>query len=168
MAPILDEHALQFVSRSTEQTQRLGARLGTLLRGGDVICLQGQLGSGKTCFTQGVGRGWGARSDIVSPSYVLIREYDRHQDLLMIYHIDLYRIGGVEETFGMELDELLGDGSGVCVIEWAERAESLIPPEHLWIQFEFAGRHRRSLSFLASGDRHVQLLRQFRRVAFGA
>lgn len=168
MAPILDEHTLEFVSRSPEQTQRLGARLGTLLQGGDIICLEGQLGSGKTHLAQGIGRGWGARQNLVSPSYVLIREYDRHEDAAKLHHVDLYRLGGVEETLTLGLDELLGSDDVVCVIEWAERAESLIPPEHLWVQFEFAGRHRRNLHFLARGERHTQLLRQFRRAAFGA
>ena len=168
MAPILDEHTLEFVSRSPEQTQRLGARLGALLRGADIICLEGPLGSGKTRLAQGVGRGWGARQNLISPSYVLIREYDRHEDGAKLHHIDLYRLSGVEETLTLGLDELLGSDGAVCVIEWAERAESLIPPEHLWIQFEFSGRHRRNLHFLARGERHTKLLRQFRRAAFGA
>ena len=74
MAPILDQHTLEFMSRSPDQTQRLGARLGALLQGGDVICLEGPLGSGKTCLAQGIGRGRGIGQTLVSPSFVLFRE----------------------------------------------------------------------------------------------
>ncbi|NLE43479.1 MAG: tRNA (adenosine(37)-N6)-threonylcarbamoyltransferase complex ATPase subunit type 1 TsaE [Chloroflexi bacterium] len=168
MAPILDEHSLEFISRSSEQTQRLGARLGALLRGGDVICMEGQLGSGKTCMAQGIGRGWGASQNLISPTFVLIREYERHEDPVKLQHIDLYRIGDADEALGLGLDEVLGNEYAICVIEWAERAQLLIPPEHLWIRFEFISRNRRELHFLAQGERHTHVLRQFRRDAFGA
>jgi len=100
MAPILDERTLEFLSRSPDQTQRLGARLGALLQGGDVICLEGTLGSGKTCLAQGIGRGWGIGQTLISPTFVLVREYSRPDKPLQFYHIDLYRISGAEEALG--------------------------------------------------------------------
>ncbi len=171
MAPILDEHTLEFVSRSPDQTQRLGARLGGLLRGGDVICLEGPLGSGKTCLAQGMGRGWGVGQTLISPTFVLVREYTRPGDTVRLYHVDLYRISGVDEALGLGIDEFLGDARVVCVIEWAERARPLMPSEYLWIRLDFAGRAdqtRRALHFMAQGEHHTALLREFRRVAFGA
>ena len=168
MAPILDEHTLEFVSRSPDQTRRLGARLGALLLGGDVICLEGPLGSGKTCLAQGIGRGWGVGQTLISPTYVLVREYTRPPDTVRLHHVDLYRISGVEEALGLGLDEFLGDEHAVCVIEWAERARSLMPPDHLWVKLKFADWTRRSLCFVAQGERHTALLQEFRREAFGA
>ena len=168
MAPILDEHTLEFVSRSPDQTRRLGARLGALLQGGDVICLEGPLGSGKTCLAQGIGRGWGVSQTLISPSFVLIREYAHPGDAVRLYHVDLYRISAVDEALGLGMDEFLGDAHAVCIIEWAERARSLMPPEHLWIRLEFANWTRRALYFIAQGEHHTALLREFRRVAFGA
>jgi tRNA threonylcarbamoyladenosine biosynthesis protein TsaE len=171
MAPILNEHTLEFVSRSADQTQRLGARLGALLRGGDVICLEGPLGSGKTCLTQGVGRGWGVSQTLISPTFVLVREYARPEDTVRLYHVDLYRISGVDEAFSLGMDEFLGDACAICVIEWAERARPLMPPEHLWVKLNFADhadQTRRMLCFRAQGERHTALLQEFRRVAFGA
>lgn len=168
---LLEEHMLEFMSRSAEQTQRLGARLGTLLQGGDVICLEGPLGSGKTCLTQGIGRGWGAREQLVSPSYVLVREYSRPENQVTLFHVDLYRISDPEEAWGLGVDEFLGSEHAVTVIEWAGRAESLIPPGHLWVKLDFVGAaepQRRHLWFSASGSRHQSLLREFRRLAFGA
>ena len=168
MAPILDEHTLEFVSRSPDQTQRLGARLGALLQGGDVICLEGPLGSGKTCLAQGIGRGWGVSQTLISPTYVLVREYARPGDTVTLYHVDLYRISGVDEALGLGLEEFLGDSRAACVIEWAERARDLMPPEHLWVHLKFSDWTRRALCFKAHGERHAALLRAFRRAAFGA
>ncbi len=177
MAPILDQQTLEFVSRNPDQTQRLGARLGALLQGGDVICLEGALGAGKTCLAQGLGRGWGVGQPLISPTFVLVREYarpgDRDKNIqdMRLYHVDLYRVSGVTEALSLGVDEYLGDEYSVFVIEWAERARSLIPHERLWIKLDFperADQMRRSLHFSAQGDRHMALLREFRRVAFGA
>ncbi len=168
---LLEEHMLEFISRSVEQTQRLGARLGTLLQGGDVICLEGALGSGKTCLTQGIGRGWGAQQQVVSPSFVLVREYTRAGDEQRLYHVDLYRIASAEEVWSLGVDDFLGRGHAVSAIEWAERATSLIPPEHLWIKLDFVppvNGSCRHLWFSAHGRRHQALLQEFRRSAFGA
>ena len=169
MAPILDPHTLEFVSRNPAQTHRLGVRLGALLPGGAVVCLEGPLGAGKTRFAQGIGRGWGAEQTLISPTFVLVREYDRAEDDVRLYHVDLYRISGAEEAFGLGLDDFLGDERAVCLIEWAERARSLIPPEHLWVRLAFADGDplRRIINFTAQGERHAALLRRFRREAFG-
>lgn len=170
MAPILNQHTLEFVSRSPDQTQRLGARLGTLLHPGAVICLEGALGSGKTCLAQGIGRGWGVEQRLISPSFVLVREYARPEDRVRLCHIDLYRIADAEEAWGLGVDEFLGDEQAVCVIEWAERVQSLIPHEHLRITLDFAdhaSQSRRILYFAAQGKHHEALLLEFRRAAFG-
>lgn len=167
MAPILDENSLDFVSHSAEQTQRLGAHLGALLRGGDIVCLWGDLGAGKTCLAQGIGRGWGVKEPLISPSFVLMREYSRPGDNLRLYHIDLYRISGSEEALGLGIDDVLGAPDATCVIEWAERIQELLPSEHLWIRLQIVDHTRRTLSFTAYGERHAELLRRFRRVAFG-
>jgi tRNA threonylcarbamoyladenosine biosynthesis protein TsaE len=168
MTPILDEHTLEFMSRSPEQTQRLGARLGALLQGGDVVCLEGTLGSGKTCLAQGIGRGWGVGQTLVSPTFVLVREYTRPADCVRLYHIDLYRVSGAEEALGLGIQEFLGDARAVSIVEWAERARALPPPEHLWIRLEMGGTTQRALYFTAQGERHTALLQEFRRDAFGA
>ncbi|MBU0704451.1 MAG: tRNA (adenosine(37)-N6)-threonylcarbamoyltransferase complex ATPase subunit type 1 TsaE [Chloroflexi bacterium] len=168
MAPILDERTLEFMSRSPDQTQRLGARLGALLQGGDVICMEGTLGSGKTCLAQGIGRGWGIGQTLISPTFVLVREYPRPDKPTRLYHIDLYRISGAEEALGLGMDEFLGDARAICIVEWAERVRFLMPPEHLWIRLDFADQTRRALYFTAQGERHTALLHEFRRTAFGA
>jgi tRNA threonylcarbamoyladenosine biosynthesis protein TsaE len=168
MAPILDENTLEFVSRSPDQTQRLGARLGALLKGGEVVCLEGSLGAGKTCLAQGIGRGWGVSQTLTSPTFVLVREYARPETAARLYHIDLYRISDAAEARTLGIEEMLGDARAICVIEWAERARSMVPEEHLWLTLELVDATRRTISLAGQGKRHEALVQEFRQAAFGA
>jgi len=143
----------------------MGARLGKLLAEGDIICLEGELGTGKTCFIQGIGRGMGIRERITSPSFTLIREYRGQGARLRLYHIDLYRIEEVVEAFLLGLDDYLYDG-GVCVIEWAERARDILPWECLWITLRHLGERERSLTLEARGRRYGQLLAKWEEGCF--
>ena len=165
--PILEANTLEFISRSTAQTRRLGARLGSLLRGGDVVALQGDLGAGKTVFTQGIGRGWGALSHLLSPTYVLIRRHERPQDEIRLYHIDLYRLNSVEEAIDLGLEELLGDPAAICVLEWADEAAEIMPEECLWVTLQWLDEYRRALTFHPSGKRHRVLLQHYRKEIVG-
>ncbi|MGC9398772.1 MAG: tRNA (adenosine(37)-N6)-threonylcarbamoyltransferase complex ATPase subunit type 1 TsaE [Anaerolineae bacterium] len=165
--PILEADTLEFISRSMAQTRRLGARLGFLLRGGDVVALEGDLGSGKTVFAQGIGRGWGALSHLLSPTYVLIRRHERSQDKTRLYHIDLYRLNSVEEAIDLGLEEMLGDQTSVCVIEWADRAAEIMPEESLWVTLRWLDEYRRALTFRPGGERHRALLRRYRQEIVG-
>ncbi len=164
MSPILDEHTVDFVSHSAEQTRRLGARLGQLLQGGEVICLTGELGTGKTCLVQGIGRGLGVTERITSPTFTLVNEYRGRQ--LMLYHIDLYRIVNVRATLTFGLDEYLYS-EGVCAIEWAERVREVWPDEYLYVNLRHIDETKRGLTLRGVGERYDRLLRDFKRIAFG-
>ena len=138
-----------------EQTRRLGALIGRQARAGDVFLLSGPLGAGKTCLTQGIAAGLGVEGYVRSPTFVLMT---RHRGRLTLHHLDLYRIGGPEEAWDLGLDEQLF-GDGVCVIEWAERAESVLPPEALWVELDYApGEERRRLTFPNPPERYAPLL----------
>jgi tRNA threonylcarbamoyladenosine biosynthesis protein TsaE len=162
--PISNEHALDIVSHSAAQTQRLGARLGELARAGDLYCLQGELGSGKTCFTQGLGRGLAIPTAIHSPTFILANEHRGGR--LPLYHLDVYRVRGADEAIGIGLDDYLS-GDGVCVIEWAEKIRDALPSERLWISFRHLDQANRGIMIEASGARYEELLNQFRAKAFG-
>jgi len=166
--PILDEHTLDLISHSPAQTRRLGARLGSLLQAGDLVCLEGSLGTGKTCLVQGIGRGMGVVEPITSPSFTLIAEYRPSPSAPILYHVDLYRLHTVvEEARAMGLEDyMLGDG--VCVIEWAERAAPILPEERLWIWLRHVDESKRGFLMQATGARYDDLLRRFRVSAFGA
>ncbi|MCP4515441.1 MAG: tRNA (adenosine(37)-N6)-threonylcarbamoyltransferase complex ATPase subunit type 1 TsaE, partial [Delftia sp.] len=148
------------------QTHRLGVRLGELLRAGDLVCLEGELGAGKTCLAQGIGRGCGVVEPLISPTFTLIHEYQRPQDDLL-YHVDLYRISGAQEALGLGLGDYVDDESAIMLIEWPERAKELFPQEKLWIVLRHVGVHKRILLLSACGERYEALLREFRKRAFG-
>src|SRR5512137_1297190 len=116
--PILDAHAFEFFSRSPEQTRRLGMRLGALLQAGDLVCLQGELGAGKTTLVQGIAQGWGALDDVSSPTFVLVNAY-RRPNLGQLFHFDAYRVESPGEAEELDLDSLLSQGP--LVVEWPER-----------------------------------------------
>ena len=138
---------------SPEDTQRLGEGLGRLARPGDIFLLCGQLGSGKTCLTQGIAWGLGIEEYAASPSFVVVRE---HHGRLPLYHIDLYRLDNIEEIFELGLDDYLY-GTGVCVVEWAEKGSSLLPPEHFMIKIDYISDNERNLKLMPSGARYAEL-----------
>jgi tRNA threonylcarbamoyladenosine biosynthesis protein TsaE len=165
--PILSPDALEFISRSPEQTRRVGARLGMLLNGGDVVALEGNLGTGKTVLAQGIGIGWGATTALISPTFILIRRHTRNQDNDFFYHVDLYRIAASAEAEDLGLSEMLGDAKSVCVVEWAERAPDIFPEEALWITLRALDEQRRSLTFHAKGEHHRAILEKLRKELAG-
>lgn len=149
----------KLVSNSPEQTQKLGMRIGELALPGDIILLEGKLGAGKTCLTQGIAWGLRIKEYALSPSFVIVRElYGR----LPLYHIDLYRLDHIEEIADLGLDEYLY-GKGICVIEWAEKALNLLPQEHLLIKIDYLSNTERSLQMKPSGKRYLDLVAQLKK-----
>lgn len=164
--PILREGELDIISHSVEQTARLGARLGALLRRGDIICLSGDMGAGKTVFSAGIGRGWGTQHPLTSPTFNLVHQHRRADDNLTLYHLDCYRLSGPEDTDSIGFDDIV-DSGGILIIEWAERILPVLPPERLWIELRELSDTRRSLLLEATGTRYQQLVDEFRRAAYG-
>ncbi|MDO8490551.1 MAG: tRNA (adenosine(37)-N6)-threonylcarbamoyltransferase complex ATPase subunit type 1 TsaE [Dehalococcoidia bacterium] len=142
------------ISPSPEQTQRLGRALGESANVGDVILLVGDLGAGKTTLTQGIAWGLGVAEYAVSPSFVLVRQY---QGRLPLYHVDLYRLENVAEIGDLGLDEYFY-GKGVSVVEWADRGLVLLPPEHLLVKIELVGETERVLHLQPKGKRYEKLV----------
>ncbi len=164
--PILDNQTLDFVSNSADQTERLGVRLGELVRPADLICLEGELGSGKTCLARGISRGWGSVRSATSPTFSLIQEYPRASDGQRLFHIDCYRLQGPADALAIGLEDVL-DCHGVVMIEWPERILSILPPDRLWVTLRWVADSKRGLCFEANGQRTQELLAAFRRSAFG-
>ncbi len=162
--PILDSQSLDFWSHSPEQTVRFGARLGELLRPGDVITLSGELGAGKTTFIGGLSRGWGSSDQVTSPTFVLVNEY-RRPDGLRLWHLDCYRLTSGAEALALGLDDLLA-GDGLVVVEWPEHIAGVLPAERLKLHLGWVDHSRRSLLVEAVGARYEALVDDFRRAAF--
>lgn len=164
MSPILDEHTVDLVSHSADQTRRLGSRLGEFFSGGEVVCLTGDLGTGKTCLVQGIGVGLGVVDWITSPTFTLINEYTGGR--LALYHVDLYRIVDAKAALAFGLDDYLY-GEGVCAIEWAERVREVWPDELLLVSLRHIDETKRGVTLRAFGPRYRRLLAQFKQAAFG-
>ena len=166
--PIIRQGELDFISHSAEQTGRLGARLGQLLRAGDVVCLAGDMGAGKTVFASGIGKGWGTKYPVTSPTFNLVHTHRRDQDSSRLYHLDCYRLAHVDEVDGIGFDDIVDDPKGLLLVEWPERISEALPENRLWIEIRVIESTRRNLLLDGAGERHEQLVRQFREQTFGA
>lgn len=174
-----DVTVLHIISSSSAQTQSLGRYLGELVRGGELLLLDGQLGVGKTTFTQGLAQGMGITETITSPTFTLLKEYTSpvrsiaqtkqeqqrttRPQKLALYHFDLYRLDEPEEILDLGFEDYFYDSNGVCVVEWADKATSLWVPERLTISISTHGETGRSLLCTATGTRYSELLRQFQK-----
>lgn len=169
-------YTLDIISHSSAQTQRLGARLGELLQGGELLLLEGQLGTGKTTFTQGLARGMGITELISSPTFTLLKEYpgqirppsnDPSRQAVLrgpaLYHFDLYRLDQPEEIIDLGFEDYFYDGSGVSVVEWADKAAALWSNGKLQVRLKAMSETKRGLLLIATGARYCELLRQFQK-----
>lgn len=135
----------QKTSESPKETWEIAAEFLSTLKKSDVIAFHGDLGAGKTCFIQGIANAMDIREPVSSPTYTLINEYRAE---LPLYHMDLYRLSGPEEAFDLGLDEYI-DGEGITVIEWAERADELLPERTMHLLFEHGEHeHQRVIKLL--------------------
>jgi tRNA threonylcarbamoyladenosine biosynthesis protein TsaE len=150
---------MEIISRSPTQTINLGARLARLLDKKAIVCLFGELGAGKTVLAKGIAKGLGIESKrIISPSFVLIREY---KNKVPLYHFDLYRLKESKAILGLGYEEYFY-GDGVSVIEWADRLGVLLPGDFLKIQFQVLGRNTRKIKITAFGKRYTSVLKRLR------
>jgi tRNA threonylcarbamoyladenosine biosynthesis protein TsaE len=149
----------QMTSTSANATQALGEQVGRCLQAGDVVCLYGELGSGKTVFVKGLATGLGVSREAVvrSPSFVLIHRYPGRVPL---YHVDLYRLEGPADVEDIGLRELLG-GEGVAVIEWAEKLGAALPTARLDVMLQYVDADTRCIALRPLGDRALCRLEQW-------
>lgn len=138
------------ITTSFEETQQLGKDFAANLKGGEVLALHGDLGSGKTTFVQGLAQELGIAQRIISPTFIIMRSYGiRNQELGIrnFYHIDLYRIESERDVEGLGLVELMGDPENIVVIEWPEKIENLLPDNRIDVFFEYLGEDKRQIKF---------------------
>lgn len=139
---------MNVVSRSAEETQALGERLGARLGGGDVVACIGPLGAGKTCFLQGLARGLGVTADVTSPTFVLVNQY---RGRLPVYHVDAYRTGSLAELVDLGLEEML-HGEGVTIVEWADKLLPLLPSRTIMVTIAGLGDEPRQIELAGPAE----------------
>ena len=156
--------AVEFLSGSVEETQAFGERIGCLLRAGDVVALEGELGSGKTTLIQGMARGLGRDPDTVkSPTFILVREYPGEVPLV---HVDGYRLDGPPAASWLDLD-LLFAPQKVTLIEWAERFVGLLPEHYLAVRLSHVSTNRRRFQLVPFGPRAAEFITHLRGARVG-
>jgi len=140
---------IEIITSNDQQTRRLGQLLAMELRGGEIISLQGDLGGGKTTFTQGLAAALKIKEKIISPTFVVLKKYPvPHPKIKYLYHLDLYRLRDPQEILDLGFEEILSRPENVMIIEWAEKARAILPPEkNIKIHFLFLGKNSRKITF---------------------
>ncbi|MBO4321021.1 MAG: tRNA (adenosine(37)-N6)-threonylcarbamoyltransferase complex ATPase subunit type 1 TsaE [Treponema sp.] len=124
---------LSFQTNSSEETIELGRKIGSLLKPGDIIAMEGTLAAGKTTITKGIAQSLGVDDTITSPTFCLISEYSGTK--MPLYHMDVYRLEGAEDFLNLGVEELLY-GNGVCIIEWSEKVKSVLPKKTITLRID--------------------------------
>ena len=138
----MNDDTLTVTSHSENETEAIGKALMGLLPEGAVVALRGELGAGKTCLVRGMAAAIGTAAAVSSPTFTMVNEYEGTPK---IYHVDLYRIAEPREVMDLGYEDLFDSPDGICVVEWAERAEKLLPPKRLDLTLEHAGKTTRTI-----------------------
>ena len=145
---------MEFEVNSIEETTKLGKELGKILNPGDIICLTGDLGTGKTHITKGISEGLGITDNITSPTFTIANEYNSGR--LKLYHFDVYRVSDPDEIYAIGFDDYIF-GDGVSIIEWANYIEEILPKDflHIYIEKDLEkGEDYRKITITPYGERY--------------
>ena len=151
---------MKIISNSVKETVNLGASLAKFLKPGDIICLEGELGAGKTTLTKGIAEGLGvSKAEVTSSSFILIRQH--LEGRLPLFHFDLYRLKEPGDIASLGYEEYLY-GEGVSVIEWADKLECLMPKDRLMVELSYGPGKTRVINITAMGARYKDLLKRIK------
>lgn len=144
----------ELITNNSEETKNLGQKMAEEFQDGGIVCLVGELGSGKTTFTQGLLEGLKIPGPYTSPTFVIMKKYEKQesvnseQENKNIYHIDAYRVSS-DDILNIGWDEIVADKNNVIIIEWADRIRNIIPENAVWIKFEWIDENKRKIKFEA-------------------
>ena len=130
----------KYITQNSKETQKLGEILAREIKGGQIICLTGDLGAGKTTFTQGFLKGLKVKGPYTSPTFLIIKKYGQY-----IYHIDAYRVKA-KDILNLGWEEMLQNKKNIIIIEWADRIKKIIPPNAVWIKFKWLDENKREMT----------------------
>jgi len=128
-----------FITTSAKQTQKIGELLAQEIKSGTIICLSGDLGSGKTTFTQGLLKGLKVKGPHTSPTFVIMKKYKNN-----VFHFDAYRVGE-KDILNLGWEEIIANKNNIIIVEWADRIKKIIPKKSLWISFRWIDNNTRKI-----------------------
>lgn len=141
----------QIISHNEKETQKIGKKIAQMLKKGDIICLEGDLGAGKTFLSKAIAESLGIQEPITSPTYTIVHEYEGDMPL---YHFDVYRIADIDEMFELGFDEYIF-GEGICIIEWADKIREIIPSTSIWINILYGHNNQERIIRINGLDRLI-------------
>jgi tRNA threonylcarbamoyladenosine biosynthesis protein TsaE len=148
---------MKIISKSANDTLNIGKTMAKYLKNGNIVCLFGELGAGKTVLTKGIASGLGIKANnIISPTFLLMREYATPK--IALYHFDLYRVKTHRDIFALGYEEYFY-GSGLAVIEWADRLDYLLPAEYLRIELFIKSNSHRIIELKGVGRSYKNLMK---------
>ncbi|MCR2044784.1 tRNA (adenosine(37)-N6)-threonylcarbamoyltransferase complex ATPase subunit type 1 TsaE [Anaerosalibacter massiliensis] len=151
---------MEIVLKNLEDTERFGYRLGSILEGGDIVCLTGDLGAGKTTLTKSIAKGLDVKDYVTSPTFALINEY---KGRVPIYHFDVYRLEGIEDVIDLGFEEYFYS-KGVTIIEWGNKIEKFLPEDILTIELNRGKKDdERIVSIYSSGKRSESIVEELKK-----
>lgn len=151
---------MEIVLKNLEDTERFGYRLGSVLEGGDIVCLTGDLGAGKTTLTKSIAKGLDVKDYVTSPTFALINEY---KGRVPIYHFDVYRLEGIEDVIDLGFEEYFYS-KGVTIIEWGNKIEKFLPEDILTIELNRGKKDdERIVSIYSSGKRSESIVEELKK-----
>lgn len=146
---------LKIKTNNAEETQALGYKIGTALCGGEIIAMTGDLGAGKTTLTKSLAKGLGIEDYITSPTFTIVNEYSGR---VKLFHFDVYRISDIEEMYDLGYEEYFFS-DGVCIIEWSNLIEEILPEERINIDIVYIDENSRQITVSGSGQRFDDLIK---------
>lgn len=149
---------MHFISKCEEDTIDFASKIATKLNKKDIIVLTGELGSGKTKFVQGILKYFGLENQISSPTFTILNEY--YSDKINIYHFDVYRLADIDEFYAIGGEEYFG--KGICLIEWGEMIEKILPPDYIKVTFKKNEENEeyRELEIEAFGEKDLNIFKK--------
>lgn len=147
----------KFISNNPKDTEKLGYKLGKSLKSGDILCLLGDLGAGKTALTKAIAKGLGIDDYVTSPTFTIINEYNGR---LPLYHFDVYRLTSIEELYDLGYEEYFYS-NGITIIEWADKIEEILPEDTINIHINRTlNQNEREIIFTGKGKRFNQIIKE--------
>ena len=139
---------MEYITNDARQTRKLGEKQASLLKGGEVLCLFGELGAGKTTFISGLINYFKPNTRVLSPTFIIVRHYSiKHKRIKYIYHIDLYRLDDLSAIRDLGILELFNKPDNVIAIEWPEKMKQLLPKDRIKIEFKVLEKDRRKITW---------------------